>query len=393
LEQSRFSFEPNDNVSQPWIVPIGILSTADPHRPRYALLEKITENFDFPGCDGALNANADSFGFYRVWYDPDLLSRLGWDWSRLSEEERVDFVSDTWAMVMSNRTPVTAYLALLDRLRSESSYSVWHNVIQALTMIDRLEREQSGRAAFQAYVCSLLGPLFQRVGWDANPDEELATKLLRSDLIQTLGAFGDRGVIDEAFRRFEESRKGHADLSPDLRRAVTEVVGRYSSTAIYDELRQSAREAPLLEAKQDFYHALEVALDPDLAKRTLQLAITMSPTESKAAFSAVAVAGEHAELAWLFTKNQLDDLHAQHNEKLWSDLLTKIAEGFNSSGYADELVQLARAQGSADSLSKAKAAADQLHFRAKLKDHLLPDVDDWVLKKSDGRVQAAVSGH
>jgi aminopeptidase N len=393
LEQSRFSFEPNDNVSQPWIVPIGILSTADPHRPRYALLEKITENFDFPGCDGALNANADSFGFYRVWYDPDLLSRLGRDWNRLSEEERVDFVSDTWAMVMSNRIPVTSYLALLDRLRSDSSYSVWHNVIQALTMIDRLEREQSGRAAFQGYVCALLGPLFQRVGWDAKADEELATKLLRSDLIRTLGAFGDRGVIDEAFRRFEESRKGQADLSPDLRRAVTEVVGRYSSSVVYDELHHSAQQAPLLEAKQDFYHALEVALDPDLAKRTLQLAITMSPAESKAAFSAVAVAGEHAELAWLFTKNHLDDLHAQHNEKLWSDLLPKIAEGFNSSGYADEFVQLARAQGSADSLSKAKAAADQLHFRAKLKDHLLPDVDDWVLKKLDGRVQAAANEH
>jgi aminopeptidase N len=393
LEQSRFSFEPNDNVRQPWIIPIGILSTADPHAPRYALLEKITENFDFPGCDGALNANADSFGFYRVWYDPDLLSWLGRDWNHLSEEERVDFVSDTWAMVMSNRTPVTSYLTLLDRLRSESSYSVWHNVIQALTMIDRLESGQSGRAAFQAYVCTLLGPLFQRVGWDAKSDEELATKLLRSDLIQTLGAFGDRIAIDEAFRRFEESRKGQANLAPDLRRSVTEVVGRYSSPGIYDELHESAQQAPLWEAKQDFYHAIEVALDPNLAKRTLQLATSMSPAESDAAFSAVAVAGEHAELAWEFAKKHLDDLRAQHNEKLWSDLLPKIAEGFNASGYADELVQLARAGGSAESLVKAKAAADQLRFRAKLKDHLLPDVDDWVLKKLDGRVQAAANEH
>jgi aminopeptidase N len=393
LEQSRFSFEPNDSVTQPWIVPIGILSTADPHRPRYALLEKITENFDFPGCNGALNANADSSGFYRVWYDPDLLSRLSRDWNLLSEEERVDFVSDTWAMVMSNRTPVTSYLALLDQLRSESSYSVWHNVIQALTTIDRLDRGQPGRAAFQAYVCTLLRPLFHRIGWDAKSDEELATKLLRSDLVQMLGIFGDRIVIDEAFRRFEDSRKGQADLSPDLRRAVTEVVGRYSSPAVYDELYKFAQEAPLLEAKQDFYHALEVALDPDLAKRTLQLVVTMSPAESKTAFSAVALAGEHADLAWQFAKDHLDELHTQHTESLWSDLLPRIAEGFNVSGYADELVQLARAQGTADSLSKAKAAADQLHFRAKLKDHILPEVDDWVLKRLDGQVQAATNEH
>jgi hypothetical protein len=208
-------------------------------------------------------------------------------------------------------------------------------------------------------------------------------------LIQALGIFGDRVVIDEAFRRFEESRKGKADLSPDLRRAVTEVVGRYSSPVIYNNLQKSAEQAPLLEAKQDLYHALEVALDPGLAKRTLQLAITMSPTESKAAFSTVAVAGEHAELVWDFMKDHLDDLHGQHTGNLWSDLLPKIAEGFNASSYADEWVRLARAQGSGDSLSKAKAAADQLHFRVKLKDHLLPDVDDWVLKKLDGRTQTA----
>ncbi len=395
LEQSRFSFEPNDGLTQPWIVPIGILSTADPHRPRYALLEKITESFDFPGCDGALNANADSFGFYRVWYDPDLLGRLGREWNRLSEEERVDFVSDTWAMVMSNRTPITSYLALLDRLRSESSYSVWHNVIQALMLIDRLERGEPGRAAFQAYVCTLLGPLFQKIGWDSKSDDELVTKLLRSDLIQTLGIFGDRVVIEETFRRFEDSRKGQTELSPDLRKAVTQVVGRYSSPGIYEELRKLAQEAPLLEAKQDFYRALEVALDPELAKQTLRLTMTreMSTVESTAAFSGIALAGEHADIAWRFTKDHLDDLSALHAGSLWSDLLPKIAEGFNGSEYADEFVQLARTKGSADSLTKAKAAADQLHFRAKLKDHLLPEVDDWVLKTLDGHVQAAVNDH
>ncbi|HZC35229.1 MAG TPA: M1 family metallopeptidase [Chthoniobacterales bacterium] len=393
LEQSRFSFEPNDAISHPWIVPIGILSTADSHRPRYALLEKITENFDFPGCDGALDANADSFGFYRVWYDPDLVSRLIRDWNRSSEEERVDFVSDTWAMVMSNRTPVTSYLALVDQLRSESSYSVWHNVIQALTTIDRLERGQPGRAAFQAYVCALLGPLFRQIGWDAKSDEALATKLLRSDLIQTLGIFGDRIVIDEAFRRFEDSRKGQADLAPDLRRAVTAVVGRYASPAVYEELYKSAREAPLLEAKQDFFHALEVALDPDLAKRTLQLVVTMSPAELETAFATIALAGEHADLAWQFAKDHLNNFHNQHTESIWSDLLPRIAEGFNSSGYAAELVELARTQGSAGSSSKANAAAEQLHFRAKLKDHLLPDVDDWVLKKSDGQAHAVSNEH
>jgi aminopeptidase N len=394
LEQSRFSFERRENVTQPWIVPIGILSTADSHRPRYALLEKITESFDFPGCDGALNANADNFGFYRVWYDPDLLSRLGRDWNHLSEEERVDFVSDTWAMVLANRTPVLSYLALLDRFDGETSYSVWHNVIQALIAIDRLERGESGRSAFQSYVCALLNPLFKKIGWETKSNEELSVKLLRSDLVRTLGIFGDRTVIKEAFRRFEDSRSGQTDLSPDLRKAVSEVVGRYCSPAVYDELRKMAQEAPLLEAKEDFYRALEVALDPELARQTLQLTISkeMSTGESTAALAGVALAGEHADLAWRFAKDHLNDLLKLYGASLWSDLLPKIAEGFNTSDYADQLVQLARDRGTASSLSKAKAAADQLRFRAKLK-NLLVEVDDWVLKKSDNQIQTAGSEH
>jgi len=393
LEQSRFLLGSSDNGTPPWIIPVGILSTEDPHRPRYALLEKINESFDFPGCDGALNVNADSFGFYRVWYDPDLLNRLSRDWNRLSEEERVDFISDTWAMVVSSRTPVTSYLALLDELQAESSYSVWHNVIQALKTVDQLERGQPGRAAFQAYVCTLLGPLFERVGWDAKSNEELTTKLLRNDLIQTLGMFGGRPVIDEAFQRFEDFRKGRSDLSPDLRRAIAEVVGRYSSSEIYEALYSLAQQAPLLEAKQDFYHALGTALDPELAKRTLQMAITLPPAESRTALSAVALTGEHADLVWQFTKEHWDNLQAQGSESLWSNLLPKIAEGLNGSEYAEELERLAGSWRSANSASRVKRAVDQLRFRAGLKDHLLPDVDDWVLKKLDGHTQAATREH
>jgi aminopeptidase N len=393
LEQSRFLLGSNDSVTQPWIVPIGILSTGDAHRPRYALMERINESFDFPGCDGALNANAGSFGFYRVWYDPDLLNRLSCDWNRLSEEERVDFVSDTWAMVMSSRTPVTSYLALLDQLRAETSYSVWHNVIQALKKVDQLERGQPGRAAFQAYVCTLLGPVFERVGWDAQLDEELTTGLLRNDLIRTLGMFGDRLVIDEAFRHFEDFRKGRTDLSPDLRVAVAEVVGRYSSLEIYQALLSLAQQASLLEARQDFYQALGTALDPELAKRTMQIAITMPPAESRTTLSAVALAGEHAELVWQFTKEHWDQLQAQGSDSLWSNLWPKIITGLNSSEYAEELERFASSRCSADSLSRVKGAVDELRFRERLKEHLLPDVSDWVLKRLDGHTQAATSEH
>ncbi|MBV8100961.1 MAG: ERAP1-like C-terminal domain-containing protein, partial [Verrucomicrobia bacterium] len=391
LEQSRFTLEPASANEQQWIIPVGILSTFNPHRPSYALLDKITQTFDFPDCWGALNVNANDLGFYRVWYDPDLFVKLLREWDRLSEEERVDVVSDSWAMVISNRSPIATYLSLLESLEGETSYSVWHNILQALIAIDRLEQGQPGRAAYQAYVCSLLNPLLERLGWYPNNDEELATKLFRNELIEALSIFGDRSVINQAFERFEQMRKDPNSLTPDLRGAVVAVVGRYSSETVYAELHQLARDATLLEAKDDYYHAMECALDPKLAEKTLELAISeeLSPAESASAFGKVASEGEHADLAWNFVKGRLDQLEKNQSQTLWTVLVPAIVEGMYNEKTADEILNLSKNRSKDNGLVRTQMAVDLLQARAKLRERLLPDIDDWVKKRAGTRVEAA----
>jgi aminopeptidase N len=391
LEQSRFTLEPASGNEQQWIIPVGILSTFNPHRPSYALLDKITQTFDFPDCWGALNVNANDLGFYRVWYDPDLFAKLLREWDRLSEEERVDVVSDSWAMVLSNRSSMATYLSLLESLEGETSYSVWHSILQALITIDRLEQGQPGRAAYQAYVCSLLNPLLERLGWYPNNDEELATKLFRNELIEALSIFGDRSVINQAFERFEQMRKDPSSLTPDLRGAVVAVVGRYSSEPVYAELHQLARDATLLEAKDDYYHAMECALDPKLAERTLEVAISeeLSPAESASAFARVVSEGEHADLAWNFVKGRLDQLEKNQSQTLWTVLVPAIVEGMYDRQTAEEILNLSKNRSKDNGLVRTQMAVDLLQARAKLRERLLPDIDDWVKKRAGTRVEAA----
>jgi aminopeptidase N len=390
LEQSRFTLEPTAGNDQQWVIPVGILSTFNPHRPSYALLDKITQTFDFPDCWGALNVNANDLGFYRVWYDPDLFAKLLREWVRLNEEERVDVVSDTWAMVISNRSLIATYLTLLESLEGETSYPVWHNILQALITIDRLEQGQPGRAAYQAYVCSLLNPLLERLGWYPNKDEELATKLFRSELIQALSIFGDRSVINQAFERFEQMRKDPNSLTSDLRGAVVAVVGRYSSETVYAQLHQLAHDATLLEAKDDYYHAMECALDPKLAEKTLELAISeeLSPAESASAFAKIASEGEHADLAWNFVKDRIDLLEKDRSQTLWTVLVPAIVEGMYDREAAEEILNLSKNRSTNNGLVRTQMAVDLLQARANLRERLLPDIDDWVKTRAGSRVEA-----
>jgi hypothetical protein len=286
---------------------------------------------------------------------------------------------------------VATYLSLLESLEGETSYSVWHSILQALITIDRLEQGQPGRAVYQAYVCSLLNPLLERLGWYPNNDEELATKLFRNELIETLSIFGDRSVINQAFERFEQMRKDPNSVTPDLRGAVVAVVGRYSSEKVYAELHELAHDATLLEAKDDYYHAMECALDPKLAEKTLEVAISeeLSPAESASAFAKVASEGEHADLAWNFVKGRLDQLEKNQSQTLWTLLVPAIVEGMYDRETAEEILNLSKNRAKDNGLVRTQMAVDLLQARAKLRERLLPDIDDWVKKRAGTRVEAA----
>jgi hypothetical protein len=213
--------------------------------------------------------------------------------------------------------------------------------------------------------------------------------LFRTELIQALSIFGDRSVINQAFERFEQMRKDPNSLTPDLRGAVVGVVGRYSSETVYDQLHQLARDATLLEAKDDYYHAMECALDPKLAEKTLELAISqeLSPAESASAFAKVASEGEHADLAWNFVKGRLDLLEKNRSQTLWTVLVPAIVEGMYDRETAEEMLKLSKNRSTDNGLVRTQMAVDLLQARAKLRERLLPDIDDWVKKRAGTRVE------
>jgi ERAP1-like C-terminal domain len=175
-----------------------------------------------------------------------------------------------------------------------------------------------------------------------------------------------------------------------LRTAVVRVVGRYSSETVYSQLHQLARDASLLEAKDDFYHGMECALDPNLAEKTLELAVSdeLSPAESINAFAGIALDGEHADLAWSFVKDRLDHLEKDRSQTLWADLVPAIVEAMYDRQTADDIVTLGKNRASDNGFIRTQMAADQLQARAKLRERLLPDLDDWVKKRAGVRVEA-----
>jgi aminopeptidase N len=391
LEQLPFMFAGQDSQPIQWTVPVGIRSTPDPMEIKYALLAKLSNNFDYPGCNGALQANAGNIGFFRVLYEPALFGDLRKSVERLPESDRVNLVTDTWALVEAGNVAASSYFDLLESLRRDDSFAVWQSALGgpgmpgALKLTDRLEQGQPGRENYQKYICSLFNPKLQKIGWDERSGEDIETRRFRAMLIETLGFFGDRTVIDEAFRRFEKFRDNPGSLALNLRAAVTVIVGRYSSRTVYEELLSMADSSRTAEQKRTYLRALSAALDPDLARQTLEYLISdrVMPGDACRAFEDLASEGEHPAIAWEFVITHFKEMQQRLGLDRRNRLLSSIAGEFTEGSRADELVAFAKAYLTSGVMPEVEDTANLIRFRAKLKAKTLQAIDGWVKTRLD----------
>jgi aminopeptidase N len=390
LEQVRFSIEGQVEASVEWSIPVGIFSTANPGDVKYALLEKLSNNFDFPGCDGVIKANANAAGFFRVLYEPALFSDLLKNVSQLPESDRINLVADTWAFVESGNIQASAYFELLDKLIRDDSFPLWKtalgndNAMGGLKIIDRLEQGQPGRESYQRYICSLFGPKLQALGWEEKADEDSEAHQMRVMLIETLGFFGDRDVIVEAFKRFERYLQDPATLTPNLRTPVLLIVGRYSSDTTYDQLLSRIPQALTQEERRLLLRALSIALDPELVRKTLTYLLTDSepPAAAARAIESLAAQGEHPEIAWEFATKHLEELRRRFGAAGRNRLVSACATGFADERHANDVVDFFKENLPGDAIPSAEKTAELIRLRAKLKARELPVIDKWIEAKA-----------
>jgi aminopeptidase N len=389
LEQARFAIGGRDETPIQWSIPVAIFSTANPQDVKYALLEKISNNFDFPGCDGVIKINADAVGFFRVLYEPALFSDLLRNVARLPESDRINLLTDTWALVESGGMEASAYFELLENLIRDDSFAFWMAALGSdaamggLKIVDRLEQGQPGRENYQKYVCEVLGPKLQALGWDEKAGEGTETRQMRAMLIETLGFFGNRDVIDQAFERFELYRQNAGTLPPNLRACVLLIVGRYSSGSTYDQLRSMIPQALTLEEKDVLLRALSAPLDPGLVRKTLTYLLDDGepPAAAARAFESLATQGEHPEIAWDFATSHLDEMQRRFGTPLRDRLIAACSSASADEQRANDVIDFFKNNLSPDAAQLGEKAAEIIRFRAKLKAKELPVIDKWIESK------------
>jgi aminopeptidase N len=390
LAQERFTINDPQAKPQLWKIPLTWAPVGSQKIETTLLVSPSTRVAAGACSDAPVKINVGNTGYYRVQYDPTLARQLAERFDRLPADDRLNLLSDTWALVEAGRASARDYLALAERVRPDDTLAVWDQVIDTVRELDLLQRDQPGRPTFQESARRLLKPLYARLGWEAKPGEAETDALLRARVLQALGTYQDQQVIDEARRRFAAFLTSPASLPGNLRPPVTRIVGRWADQKTYDQLHELGRKTASTEEQRLFYAAMASALDPKLAAQTLDLALTdeLEPGIASALVSQVATIGEQPNLAWRFLQKHPKELLGKQAFFSRYRYVGTVTGLFKDADHARELVEFARANLPADALPEIDKAAERIEAREQIARKALPQVKAWACNQGISQTQA-----
>jgi aminopeptidase N len=384
LTQERFTVHFDKPPPLEWKIPLTYSIAGE--APASLLMTSKTVDLPSATPDRALKLNVDGAGNYRVQYDDASWKLLLAELPKMSVPDRVNLLSDAWALVQADRAPLSLYLDLVEKLPTKDDLAERGQIMHVFDFINRLIAGQPQREPFQKYARSILRPSFDQVGWDPKSGEPAKIASLRASLINALGVLDDTEIAAGCRERFQKFLVDSASLAPDLRPPVFAVVGRYADEATWKKLHELGLKTTSIEEKQNYYDALAGSVDPKLAARTLEISLADEVPTSRAVFLVAKVArqSEHPEIAWEFAKAHMKQLLAKTDALGANSYAPSLFTFFSNAARIAELESYAKSNLPPASAKDVAKAVDEIGFRAELKPRLLTQIASWIADAAKG---------
>jgi puromycin-sensitive aminopeptidase len=313
LRQERFFADPDvPATDQAWPVPmVFTFGTANGVRQERYLLRAREGSVTLPGARWYV-PNGGASGFYRYALDDRSISLLAGAVAQLRAEERLDLLSDLWALVRARKAPIGQFIELAAGLRGERDRAVLQTLAGILGWLDDHVVTDATRPAFERMVELIYRPELDALGWDPRQDDSDDEREKRSVVILTLGSKGGAAdVRQEARRRIDAHLAGTRRITPDLAGAMVVVAAIEGDPPLYDRYVTRMKESELTDAQEEgrFRTGLTQFHEPALIARTADAIFTGLIREQDRSIMLLQMLGmRHArQEAWRVTRERWDD--------------------------------------------------------------------------------------
>jgi aminopeptidase N len=284
LTQHRYSSDAPDSAPsarEKWMIPVCLRSTG---HDQCMLPDKPNDSLTLSGC-GAVYANANALGYYRVAYEPENVKFLSSVAERsMSAAERVNFLDDAWAEVRSKQVQIGDFMSVVSSFRSDPFAGVLKAMEKDLTYLDRKAVNEKNRQNYHRWVARVFTPPGLGAGWEKSPtnDDESARK---NAFLAIAGLLGDnprlvdssRSLISqEGFEAITEST--FADTAAKI------VVARAGGDrGLYDKLVTLVKNTQDAQSRSQYLQLLGAFRDQEFIGNNLKLLMSgdLSVEESR----------------------------------------------------------------------------------------------------------------
>jgi puromycin-sensitive aminopeptidase len=331
LRQRRFFSDPGareKGTPMRWLVPV-VLRTGGARggrEQRVLLRDEQQEAQLEPGATWVL-ANAYGRGFYRVQYEPDLLAALTQALPELLSEERMNLVSDQWALVRSGAADPAGFFGLLEGVaRTETDHVVLDEVVGRLSWLEHRGVSEEDRPLLQAWVRGLFAPQKAELGWEGRQGEDDDRRLRRAAVLRALALVArDPAAVAEAQKRYGNQ----AALDPNLLDVVVPAAARTADRAMFAQMRRRAAEEIDPASKRRFLLSLAMIETPELVQEAVDLSMGDDVKMQDFALYVAALLGNRAarEPAWDLIRRRWDDVRKKGDSPM---LLRRLVESLGA---------------------------------------------------------------
>lgn len=310
LAQERFLLLPGraPDRSPTWATPwIGRpLAQKGPRRLARTLLTRRREPLSLPGTEsGALYANAEEAGFFRVDHGqaawPDLIQAL----PRLAPVERIGLVGHQWALVRAGRAGLSDLLDLLAAANEEEDPDVLLAVERVLTeLLQQLARDagQDTTERLRAWIVRHFEPALDALPNSPSVSGDPLRRRRRARLLWIVGALGRSKKWVESCRVLAARHLSSGTPLPiDGADLILRIAAHSGDARLHSPLLEVARKATTPQTRRRALFALAGFEDPPLLKRSLRACLdaTLAPAVDRASlFMLLLGSPGQAEATW-----------------------------------------------------------------------------------------------
>jgi puromycin-sensitive aminopeptidase len=250
--------------------------------------------------------NAGGSGFYRVLYSNELATALVANKKLvMTEVDRYNFLSDTWACVRARLVSMYDYLKITEQFMDEEDPKVWGRIIAPLNYLHGVT-EGPVKAAIESRLRHHLVPILDRVGLAVVDGESVRVTDLRNLAISNLGTTANHApVVDHARAMYTQWKVDPASVDSDVFAKMVNVLAHNGDKGLHSEFNDLRVTAKTPQDQTRFMYALTSFRKPELITATIKLALSGEIRVQDAAYFFASILGnEDACLeTWQATKD------------------------------------------------------------------------------------------